>query len=1432
MLTNTVKSFTAVLVTLLLFIGVDINNGSTFGISVQAHDFGGGPPPGPPLPRPPLPPPPPCSPPPGACCPTSGGGGKVLYYTGAETFTRTDIEINGVFPINLTRKYDSQSQYDSPLGYGWSHNHDFRIYEYSDNSVVLRSGCGIKTKYTFTAGSYQRKAGSLLANITASNGEFTVNYLNGQVQFFDAQGRLQWWEDTSGNRLEYTYNPTGKLPLTGASPYSLDPSQPMTVAFNYQLTKVEERLANGSLSGNFIDFSYHSTTGRLTSATSNDGRTITYTHDVANATLTLGNLVGVTGLEGLISTYQYDDRDASNEIQDYHNITSIQEGNTAPYVEKYDERDRVIQETYGARVLDFDYVVDLLETKTTEIIKNNLGVPIHTVIKTYEFGTNGFITKEIDGEGNETQFERNSIGLVLREESYQGNGAGAVSVKRIDRTFYANGRINTETTRLDNGTTVTTDDETVTTTLTYDDTLVATEETVSSQDLTKIFKTETTYNHNGNNKPTTIQAERKYLDATTFLETSYTYNSNGDILTTTLPDGRTMENEYGVAYAGKYVTRTFFYDDQNAPLAGLEETYQYDNKGNRTHVTDALSHATITTYDDNNRRKTVTNAKGHVTTYVYDTNDNLAQIKRDRSVTGDQLDITKITYDSKNRVDQIDRTDIGGLFVKQTSIRYDTVGNVIARGDAYGNETLLAYDKENRLIRITDAQGNYIQYTINAQGQQTKSEYYNSSDSLVRSSTAVFDDLDRQVKIIGAINQTTTFTYDAVGNRDSAIDALSRPTTQYTYDTLSRLGNINNADNKNTIYQYDDRDQLRFVTDQVGLTTEYQYNELGQLTKLISPDTGTTEYTYDLVGNRKTQKDARTITVTFAYDELNRITSKTYPDTSLNVTYTYDTCTNGIGKLCTMQDKEGITTNGYDVRGNLITRSRLTNGDTYITQFGYDLNDRMTSTMYPSGRLVTYVRNTLGQVSSVTTTPNSGSAQTVASNLTYLPFGTLEDMDWGNGLSLNQSFDSDYRLTNQVLGTVYSRTYSYDDVNNIKNIVDNITAGKSQSFNYDDLDRLDDATGNYGNLDYGYDDVGNRINLAVDSGTPTVYNYSTSANQLNNSTGAQTHSFTYDANGNTKTKDAFTFSYDNNNRLSQASDGSATTTYGFNGKGERTKKVTSTATTLYHYDSSGNLLFETDTSGNTQVEYIWLGNQRLAKVGGGNLYFTHTDHLGTVQLLTDTNANVVWSADYEPFGEVTINPASTITNNLRMPGQYADVETGLSYNYFRDYDPSIGRYIESDPLGVYGSLNTYSYTSNMPTRYIDPYGDAPVSLGWAIFRELVLSYGCEYASEYAKEERIKDLQSINENINQLRNINENNYNDALDACRNKFKRCAKKPCSKSSACQKTFKGCERSAVKKRRDENNRLREQQKRREQLVNETSIGNFTCTASFPPK
>lgn len=102
-------------------------------------------------------------------------------------------------------------------------------------------------------------------------------------------------------------------------------------------------------------------------------------------------------------------------------------------------------------------------------------------------------------------------------------------------------------------------------------------------------------------------------------------------------------------------------------------------------------------------------------------------------------------------------------------------------------------------------------------------------------------------------------------------------------------------------------------------------------------------------------------------------------------------------------------------------------------------------------------------------------------------------------------------------------------------------------------------------------------------------------------------------------------------------------------------------------------------------------------------YYFHNDHLGTPQVLTDDSQQVVWKGEYDPFGRVT-ETVATIEQNIRFPGQYYDQETGLHYNYFRTYNPGTGRYVESDPIGLDGGVNTFGYVLQNPLRYFDPLG--------------------------------------------------------------------------------------------------------------------------------
>lgn len=143
----------------------------------------------------------------------------------------------------------------------------------------------------------------------------------------------------------------------------------------------------------------------------------------------------------------------------------------------------------------------------------------------------------------------------------------------------------------------------------------------------------------------------------------------------------------------------------------------------------------------------------------------------------------------------------------------------------------------------------------------------------------------------------------------------------------------------------------------------------------------------------------------------------------------------------------------------------------------------------------------------------------------------------------------------------------------------------------------------------------------------------------------------------------------------------------------------------YVYGLNGLLYGEYTSAGALIREYAYLNDQPLAQIDAGTpevLTYLHPDHLGTPKYGTNTGGTQVWAANADAFGVGT--PSGSATVNLRMPGQYYDAESGLFYNWNRYYNPAIGRYISSDPIGLEGGLNTFNYADVNPVMFIDPEG--------------------------------------------------------------------------------------------------------------------------------
>jgi len=1151
--------------------------------------------------------------------------------TGNYTHKETDLQVRSRGKaLSFTRYYNSQDHSNSlsnPFGIAWSHSYNIVLQIYTDGQLedlvsikwadgrtdywYSRSDEGICTPYT--PGLYDTLHYDPSGNWTLRTKEYDVYSFSRQASY----GRLESITDKNGNIINLEYeHPDNQWLVTSAGD-----SLGRSVVFNYNEDQLLSSIQDFASTPRVVQYSY--TEGKLSQVTDVMGGTIEYTYS------SNGYLQSVTDQRGVTTvTNTYDSQ--------------------GRVIEQLDGKGRLTTFAYDSPQVSQTIITDPMGNETTHThytgykLLRSIENPLGEVIS-YSYNANLNRTAIVDRNNHTTTFEYDTFGNVIRKidpndpnDSYDG-GITAVKYNNPDFPHMPTRK----TDALGNETLYEYDEK---------------------GNLIRQI------DPNGNEKTWTYNSFGGKLTETdeNASTTNYIYDTNG--LLTEIIDVNHTWYGYDVlwrlisitdgrgSFAGDpdHITTTAYDDaDRVISVSGpiTSKSYQYDEVGNRTHVT---------------------NGRGYTTVYEYDNNNNLIRIEL--PAPGGQTQIIEYTYDKLDR--KTSKIDGEG---NVTTYDYDAAGRLIKKTNPEGDETSYTYDAQGNLLSITD--GNDV------------TTFYK------------YDSLNRKIHQYDELGNHWHWQYDRLGNLTKHTDATGH-ITRYDYDELRRLISVTDDANNITEYEYDAVGNLIAIIDAGGKLINSKYYDSAN--RLIRKEDGlgnAYEYMYDGAGNIISETTPNGYTKTFVYDNENRLIEIYYPDSS-QVTYSYD----DNGNLISIIDPTGTTTYVYDELDRLISS---TDSFGKTVQYSYDIVGNRASVNYPAdstnpARTVTYSYDKANRLDKIidwdgrTWDYDTDGA------------GRITSLIYPNGVKKEQLYDSAGRLSalsylQSDESEFISLEYTRDGQGNPINISEHGTLLTSNlnslniEYTYDENNRL--ISSMEPAETYGYDNSSNRINLSTDN-ISTTYTYDND-NRLILST--EPAAYSYDKNGSMTSRVlngvTTTFSYDYENRLVSQITDSNMVEHIYDGLGNRIARVENGVSTCYILDRGrgmSHILCETDDSGNITAYYIH-GPQILARiVTDGSVRYYHTNHIGSVVALTDETETVTDRYAYTPFGVPAGNEGTTPNPFTYVGGLGVMKEAdGLYFMRARFYEPSTGRFLQADPVGNFSS---YIYTVNNPLFFIDPLG--------------------------------------------------------------------------------------------------------------------------------
>jgi RHS repeat-associated protein len=699
---------------------------------------------------------------------------------------------------------------------------------------------------------------------------------------------------------------------------------------------------------------------------------------------------------------------------------------------------------------------------------------------------------------------------------------------------------------------------------------------------------------------------------------------------------------------------------------------------------------------------------------------------------------------------------------------------------------------------------------------------FNTAVDGVAATTMTYDVLDRNTRTTIPDGTSTTIVYGFGADRQGLTQFQTTVTdanenVKQTYkdvrELITTVKQFNQGATVWTSYAYDALKQVVRIVDDRNNVTSVAYDNLGRRTVIDNPDSGRTETRYDLASNviAKITANLRAANQQINYDyDFKRLTAITYPSfPGNNVSYTYggpgaagDANGNRAGRISRITSQMGQEERFYGRQGEITKEVKTVNTFTtpnapevYTSLYQFDSWNRMMRMTYPDGEILTYAYDSGGLLNF---------AQGRKSNFTYgyinrLEYDKFEQrafVEAGNNVRTRYAYDEKTRRlcgltsakgtggtpicvpllegTLPVQNNIQNLLYVYDRVGNMTGLANSIPVPPPsdfggptrQTFVYDDLYRLTQASGTYGfnpsktqtySMVMAYDSIHNIVSksqsdiVTQPSGTQIpqkktsyLFNYAYSSSHPHAPTHIGNRTFTYDANGNQLGWDnddngtRRTIVWDEENRIQSLFDNGHEKTYKYDDQGQRIIKRGPQGETVYvnQYFTIRNKEIGTKHvfAGQTRVVSKLMKQDKPGANPQGktpvekDLYFFHPDHIGSSHYVTDTQGQLFQHLEYFPFGETWVEESS---NTQRTPylftGKELDEETGLYYFGARYYDPRTSVWQSADPAlakflptgtperdqqlpgmgGIYNSLNLglYTYAHQNPVRLADPDGE-------------------------------------------------------------------------------------------------------------------------------